>query len=266
MATEFDDTLDTGSEDMGTLEDLLSENTSTNTQTDDTAEEDLPEKYKGKSPKEIIKMHQEAEKLASRQGNEVGELRKVVDDFIRVQTSNSQKATQGNGTEDDDEVEIFTDPSKAVNKLIDKHPAVQQAKEAAMAMKRAETLSRLAKDFPDFMTTVEDPSFREWVQTSRNRTQMFNDAERNFSYDSAEELLEAWKERTSYTKTITDTSKLDREKQLNAANVSTSSTTESVPKKKYRRSDIVRLMQTDPARYESMSGEIMKAYQEGRVI
>ena len=50
-------------------------------------EDDLPEKYKGKSLKDIVLMHQEAEKLIGRQGSEVGELRKVVDDFIKTQTS-----------------------------------------------------------------------------------------------------------------------------------------------------------------------------------
>jgi len=47
-------------------------------------EEDVPEKYRGKTPKEIIAMHQEAEKLIGKQGGEVGELRKVVDDFIKT--------------------------------------------------------------------------------------------------------------------------------------------------------------------------------------
>ena len=32
-------------------------------------------------------MHQQAEKLIGKQGSEVGELRKVVDDFISTQTS-----------------------------------------------------------------------------------------------------------------------------------------------------------------------------------
>jgi hypothetical protein len=39
--------------------------------------EDLPPKYKGKSLDEIIKMHQEAEKLIGRQAQEVGEVRKL---------------------------------------------------------------------------------------------------------------------------------------------------------------------------------------------
>jgi hypothetical protein len=39
-------------------------------------EENLPPKYKGKTLDEIIKMHQEAEKLIGRQAQEVGEVRK----------------------------------------------------------------------------------------------------------------------------------------------------------------------------------------------
>ena len=45
-------------------------------------EDDLPEKYKGKSAKEIAEMHQQAERLIGKQGSEVGELRKVVDDLF----------------------------------------------------------------------------------------------------------------------------------------------------------------------------------------
>ena len=55
----------------------------------ESVEEELPEKYRGKSAKEIAEMHQQAEKLIGKQGSEVGELRKVVDDFISTQTSKS---------------------------------------------------------------------------------------------------------------------------------------------------------------------------------
>ena len=47
--------------------------------------EELPEKYKNKSAQELVQMHQEAEKLLGRQSSEVGELRKVVDDYIQTQ-------------------------------------------------------------------------------------------------------------------------------------------------------------------------------------
>jgi hypothetical protein len=56
-------------------------------------EEDIPEKYRGKSTAEIVRMHQEAEKLLGRQSSEVGELRGVVDQYIKTQLDN-QKAPE----------------------------------------------------------------------------------------------------------------------------------------------------------------------------
>ena len=52
-------------------------------------EDDLPDKYRGKSPKEIAKMHQEAEKLIGRHGQEVRELRELADSLIKQQDRKS---------------------------------------------------------------------------------------------------------------------------------------------------------------------------------
>ena len=43
----------------------------------------LPEKYRNKSLEEVIKMHQEAEKLIGKQAQEVGEVRKLADELIK---------------------------------------------------------------------------------------------------------------------------------------------------------------------------------------
>jgi hypothetical protein len=60
------------------------------------AEDDVPEKYKGKSTAEIVRMHQEAEKLLGKQSGEVGELRSVVDSYIQTQLdSTTPRPRQG---------------------------------------------------------------------------------------------------------------------------------------------------------------------------
>src|SRR5690348_12493270 len=46
-------------------------------------EDDIPEEYRGKSIKEIARMHQEAQSLIGRQGTELGELRKRADMAIQ---------------------------------------------------------------------------------------------------------------------------------------------------------------------------------------
>jgi predicted RNA-binding protein YlqC (UPF0109 family) len=225
-------------------------------------EDDLPEKYRGKSAKEIALMHQEAEKLIGKQGSEVGELRKVVDDFIRTQTLKEVKQEE----ELDDTDSYFTDPKQAVKKAIDSHPAVKEAQQASLAMKREQVLNKIGSKFPDFMETVQDPSFAEWVQSSRIRTEMYARAETQFDYDAAEELLSTWQDRKGVAKQVAETSKVDRDKQLKAASVDTQGSTETSAKKKYRRSDIIKLMQTDYDRYIAMSPEIEQAYRDGRVI
>jgi len=225
-------------------------------------EEELPEKYRGKTPKEIVAMHQEAEKLIGKQGSEVGELRKVVDDFIKTQTSKDLKTQEPEYSDED----FFIEPQNAINRAINNHPAVKEAQQASAQMRKQEVLSKLSSEFPDLTDTVQNPAFVEWIKGSRVRTELFARAESNFDYDSAKELLSTWKDKQEVTKKVTETSKLDRNNQLKAADVGTSNSNESVSKKKYRRSDIIKLMQTDPDRYDAMSQEIMAAYREGRVI
>jgi hypothetical protein len=62
------------------------------------------------------------------------------------------------------------------------------------------------------------------------------------------------------------TAEVDRKQQLKSVDVGTNGISPATSKKKYRRADIIKLMQTDPSRYEALQDEIMKAYSEGRVI
>lgn len=225
-------------------------------------EEDVPEKYRGKSLKDIVSMHQEAEKLIGRQGSEVGELRKVVDDFIKTQTAKESKNEEATMSDD----EFFVEPKSAVKKAIDNHPAIKQAQEAALLMKREQTLSQIKSEFPNVESIVTSSDFADWIKSSKVRTELYARAETQFDYDSAKELLSTWTEKQNITKKVAETSKVDRDQQLKAADVGSQGATESVAKKKYRRSDIIKLMQTDPDRYDAMSEEIMAAYREGRVI
>ena len=225
-------------------------------------EDDLPEKYKGKSAKEIAEMHQQAERLIGKQGSEVGELRKVVDDFISTQTLKESQTAETPVTSD----EFYENPQKNVNKQIDSHPAIKEAQKAAQEMKRTATLTRLNSEYPDLEATVQDPNFAEWIKSSKVRSELYNRAEVEFDYDSAKELLSNWSDKKERVAKVAETSKIDKDNQLKAASVGSKGNNEPVSKKKYRRSDIIKLMQTDPDKYDALSDEIMLAYQEGRVV
>jgi len=228
----------------------------------ESVEEELPEKYRGKSAKEIAEMHQQAEKLIGKQGSEVGELRKVVDDFISTQTLKESQTAEAPVTTE----EFYENPGENVNKAIDSHPAIREAQKAAKDMKRTATLTRLNAEYPDLEKTVQDPDFAEWIRGSRVRSELYNRAEVDFDYDAAKELLGNWSDKKERVAKVAETSKIDKDNQLKAASIGSKGNNEPVSKKKYRRSDIIKLMQTDPDKYDALSDEIMLAYQEGRVI
>lgn len=225
-------------------------------------EDDIPEKYKGKSVKDIVRMHQEAERAIGKQGSEVGELRRIVDDFVKAQTVSKQQQAP----EVEEEVDFFTDPDKAIARAIEKHPKVREAEQLSAQMKKAEALANLKSAHPDFTEVVNDGSFAEWVNKSKVRQELFSRADRSYDFDAANELLSTWKERSQVVNQTKAVEQVQRKQAVKSASTgATKGSGETASKKTYRRADIIELMRTNPDRYQQLSDEIMQAYAEGRV-
>ena len=226
-------------------------------------ETSLPDKYQGKSLEDVVKMHQEAEKLLGRQSSEVGELRKVVDDYISSQT---QSAPQPQHVEPEDDIDYFTDPQAAVNRAIENHPKIREAEEYSSNYKKQSALAELNNKHPDMQEILGDPKFADWIKASKIRTQLFVAADQEYDADSADELFSLWKERKQVVQQTANVEKQERKQQLKAANTGNArGSAEGTRKKVYRRADIIKLMRTDPERYQALSEEILTAYAEGRV-
>jgi len=225
-------------------------------------EDDIPEKYKNKSVKDIVRMHQEAERAIGKQGSEVGELRRIVDDFVKAQTVSKQQQAP----EVEEEVDFFTDPDKAIARAIEKHPKVREAEQLSAQMKKAEALANLKSAHPDFTEVVNDGSFAEWVNKSKVRQELFSRADRSYDFDAANELLSTWKERNQVVTQTKAVEQVQRKQAVKSASTgATKGSGETASKKTYRRADIIELMRTNPDRYQQLSDEIMQAYAEGRV-
>jgi hypothetical protein len=227
-------------------------------------EDGIPDKYRGKDVKDIISMHQNAEKLLGKQASEVGELRKIVDDFIQAQTVTKQQETAP-AQEDLDDIDFFEDPKAAVSRLLENHPSVKQSQEMAKRLAQQEAVAKLKSTHPDYVDIVSDSSFQEWIGKSKVRTELLRKADA-YDFDSADELFSLWKERKSI---VDDTVK--NETQARKQSVKSGSTGnvkgsgERPSRKVYRRADIVELMRKDPERYLAMASEIRQAYAEKRV-
>jgi len=225
-------------------------------------EPSVPEKYQNKSLQEVVQMHQEAEKLLGKQSSEVGELRGVVDDYIQTQLKQQAPVQQ----QEEDDTDFFVDPQAAVNRAIDNHPKIQEANQVTQRYRKETALAELSKKHPEMDTILKDTKFAEWIKGSKIRTQLFVQADQQYDYDAADELLSLWKERASVAQQTVAVEKQVRKQQVKSASTGNArGTGQSQRKKQYRRADIIKLMKTDPDRYASLSEEIFQAYAEGRV-
>jgi hypothetical protein len=252
-------------EEFATLEEAPAEATAeapVEAEVEAPSDEDLPDKYKGKSASDIARMHQELEKRLGQQSSEVGELRRHFDEYVQSNVQAQQSAP-----EVVEEVDFFADPNAAMAKAIENHPTLKQAQAVAAEMAKSQALAKLKASHPDMSDVLQDEGFRDWVSGSPIRRELYQKADAQYDFAAADELITLYKERQGVVK---QTAKVEKQHQKNEVKRASTGTARSNPegatsKKIYRRRDIIELMNSDPKRYEALLPEIMKAYAEKRV-
>jgi hypothetical protein len=236
------------------------------------SEDDLPERYRGKSIKDLVKMHQEAEQVFQRHSAEVGETRKevtelrsVVDNYIQKELTN--QAPQEQRADENEDVDFFVDPVKAVDSRINNHPKIKAAEEITDNYRKQAALNQLQSQHPDYEQIVADPKFEEWVKSSPIRSRLAVEADQMYNVEAANELLSLFKERASMVAQTAEAERNQRSRALKTASTGGArGSNDGVRRNTYRRSDIINMMINEPDKYKARSGEFLKAYEEGRVI
>ena len=225
-------------------------------------EDDLPEQYRGKSIRDVVQMHSAAQEMIGKQSAEVGELRQFVDGYLKGSTKTESVEEQAEEAPD-----FFEDPEAAVQRAIEKHPAVQAAQHQARTSNNQAALSQLQAKHTDMAQLISDPTFTKWVEASPVRKELYERADTNYDAASADELLTNFKAQRAVAMQTINADKKSRSGQVKAASTGSAqgSASANTGSKIYRRSDLINLMVKDPTRYEALSEEILKAYSEGRV-
>jgi len=245
----------------------ITQETTQELQAEETPQPELnvPEKYAGKTTEELVEMHQNVEKMMSKQSNEVGEQRKLIQSLMDAQNKASETAPP---EPVDFEQDFYSDPAQAVNKAIENHPELIEAREERKIQAQQHQVSVLEKAYPDWQDKVATKEFQDWVGASEIRTEMFKKADSEYRPDYAIELFDMYDKvnMIDKTKQVQQEETAKRDKALKATSTENRQTTESVGGKKvYRRADLINLQVTDPSRYAVLADEIQAAYAEGRV-
>jgi len=257
----------TGEEQQNTeAENNVSDNDSVeNNETNQEHEIEIPEKFKNKSLEDVIKSYVELEKEFGRKNQEVGELRKLTDQILQQSLAENQSVNSSALSQNDelDDFDLLDNPIEAVEKLVERNPKLQQIEQELRLTKAELAQKRLNELHPDYQQIIQDASFQRWVFESPVRKQLFLQADREYDFEAANELLNWYK---SSKKIATETRKTEAEK------VSKKVTTESKGtggtennKPVFSRKELIRLRVEDPARYRELEPMIMEAYAEGRV-
>jgi len=243
--------------------------------------DDLPEKYRGKSPSEIARMHAELEHVVGRQGHELGELRRLADEFIRPPTKAKSDGQADSGTtgSTDDDTELFINPKKYIAKAVEEHPLVKELRASTSKSQAERNRELFAQKHPDSAEILKDPEFRAFVEKSKYRSELFLKAHRDYDLEAGDEIFTLYKEvRAAKAPKQQDDQQQDagadkaaadavRRDAVRAGTVPSGNANPAGDggKKIFRRADLMRMRREDPERYEAMGDEILAAYAEKRV-
>lgn len=224
-------------------------------------EDILPDEFKDKTALEIAKEALFYRGQMGRQANELGEVRKLADELIKSQLAQKPKPE----IEQSDEIDIFDNPKEAVRRAIEANPVVQSIALQAENARRTLAKNTLMNLHPDAETIIQDPKFNNWVNSSRIRQQLLQQADQ-YDVDAANELFSTYKAiQNAQQRGVSDVEKSARDKAIRAAGVDTGGTGEK-SKKIYSRAQIMKLMTTDRWRSDTrLQDEITNAYAENRV-
>jgi hypothetical protein len=227
-------------------------------------EADIPEKYRGKDPMALIRMHQDAERLLGKHSNELGELRQVVNDILAAQPSKAPEP------EPEEDVDWWDDPNKATESRVRKYsePLKQEldgVKQKLKELDHKEAAQLLMRRHPDVHEVTQSPEFQKWVGSNKARQRLFHDAHVNYDVEAAVGLLDDWKERQETRQKTSDSAKAQRTQSVrNASTGAGRSSSETRGKPILSREAIIELKRKDPDKYARMLPQIKQAYLEGR--
>lgn len=234
----------------------------------------VPEKYQGKSTADVVKMHQELEQAYSRQGNELGEYRKLsltLADTVTRPPKVEPEVKRHTVTADD----LFADPAKAIDDVIDSHPVVKKARETTENLERQLAQKDFESRHSSFKEDLQDPAFAAWVKSNPSLVRMAQKADA-YDFDSADQLFGLWKEKKSVKAEVEQKVKevTDKQKKERAGTLEGSSGVDASSETIWNRAEIREIQRkallgdrTARAKWEDPKWQAQrrKAYADGRV-
>lgn len=200
---------------------------------------EMPERFVGKTAEEIAQSYVSLEQQASRQGNDLGEMRRTLDEFIKLQSDAETSTEQTTEAEPLTLDDLYDDPDAAITRKLESVQSKVDEKLAALEQelanaRAAERQNQMEDRFPGWQDEVQSGKFAEWVADSPYRQRLALAAQANDA-DAAAELVGGWYETKS-----TNSDAQAREQALRDGSLETPGSSSVNIEEGYSRSDLMK--------------------------
>lgn len=248
--------------------------TNVETQTDNLETElaTLPDKFKGKTAVDIAKAYSELEAALSRQGQELGEYRRMVLANLEVEP---KKAEVKPVPVDISADELLANPNKSLERAIEANPSLKNVVDRTQELERQLAQRTFETEHPKYKDDLNDTTFVDWVKKNPVRANLIQQAN-NYDLNSARALWGMWDEHRelvgSKTEEVTEATK--RKIAEKAATLEGSTGSDATSEKNYSRAEFRELQRkallgdkSAKAKWEdpAFRKARLEAYAEGRV-
>lgn len=221
--------------------------------------DNVPDKYRDKSISDVIEMHQNLEKAYGRHNNELGELRQLTDQILKQQLGETKAADAA----DIDSDALLENPTDVINDAVTNNPKMAALEAKLAARERADDLQVFNRTHPNADKLINDARFLSWVQESPTRLRLFQQADQNYDYALAGEIMDTYN--TLHPAENGEEAREETKRGLSNARPSAKGSSGKGKKQVFKRSDLMRLRNEDPDRYERLQPQILAAYADDRV-
>jgi hypothetical protein len=181
------------------------------------------------------KRYKDLEVAYSRQGQQIGDYRKLIDEYVTATPENSQidSVSENPITPDD----LYENPDEAVRRAVDSHPAIQEVRSLKQDLEDERTTALRAafnERHPTAEAVASTPEFANWVNEDATRLEL---AQRGHQFDmiSADALFDLWEaEQAAQAVTVEDATAA-----VDAVGLETGTTVEPLAPERYSRGEML---------------------------
>lgn len=221
----------------------------------------IPDKFKDKNIEDVVKSYQQLEKEAGRRANEVGELRRLTDELLQLQLKEKQEEVTAPPELDVDL--LLENPTEAINQAVNARFKSLEDKLNQQDLDKGK--AAFEAKHPNWQEKLQDPTMIDWIQSSPVRLRMFQEANANYDYETADELFTMYDAIHGGVKEVAkEKATQKRTKKLQAAKTESGSTGVT-SNKIYSRAELLNFRLRDPEGYFAREEEFNLARAEGRV-